>query len=402
MASGGMAELTFTVANLGTVTSRVTDMTFFLSKINPQSPEDITILGSAEVPSLGQNGAFSGLYKVNIPENLAEGPYYLGGFIDLSKRVSETDDSNNIGMYPVKIRVYNEQNLPDIAAIEVSAPSEARAGGTIVINDTVQNVGFAQSGTFYVGFGLLPDTSEELTFLGMREVASIDPGTSSLGRTTLTVPSDTKPGEYTLMMVVYTPDGSDPNEDNDYMLAENKINIKEKGKGGKIDLVISTVAGPASASPGGTAALTATVRNQGSGTSPGFVVGYYLSNNTTVSQKDTLIGSFYVPALAPGISTSGSGPVTLPSLLIPGDYTLGAIADPADEIDESREDNNHLTSQKKVSISSADAPKTPVVTATTTKTMKPATTVKAIMTTWTTKPRTTLPVVKTSIKNRSL
>ena len=402
MASGGVAELTFTVANLGTVTSRVTDMTFFLSKINPQSPDDITILGSAEVPSLGQNGAFSGLYKVNLPENLAEGPYYLGGFIDLSERVSETDDSNNIGMYPVKIRVYNEQNLPDIAAVEVRAPSEARAGGTIAINDTVQNVGFAPSGTFYVGFGLLPDSSDELTFLGMREVSSIDPGTSSVGLTTLTVPSDTKPGVYTLMMVVYTPDGSDPNEDNDYMVAENTISVKEKGKGGKTDLVITTVSGPASAPPGGTVALTATVRNQGSGTSQGFVVGYYLSNNTTVSQKDTLIGSFYVPALAPGISTSGSGPVTLPTSLTPGDYTLGAIADPENEIYESREDNNYLTSGKKVSITSAGTPTTPVVTVTTRKTTKPATTVKAVVTIGTVKPRTTLPALKTSIKNRSV
>lgn len=364
MASGSVTEVSFIVANTGSVPSKTTDMTFFLSTANPTGPDDITVLGSASVPSLSGNGAYYGLYRVTIPEKLPEGAYYLGGYVDLSEQNTESDEDDNIGMYPIKIRVYQGQSLPDLAFVEVSAPATVPAGSTLSINDTVQNVGFTTSGQSYAGFGLVSDTDDEIVFLGMRIVPPLGPGWSSSAKTTLTVPLSTPKGNYTLASVLYSPDSQDPNTENDYAFVDHPVTVTEKVKGGSPDIAVIAVNGPDRASAGEMVTMSATVQNVGTGTSGGFVVGYYLTEDRELTPDDILVGSFYTPSLAPGASISGNGPIRLPATLVQGTYYLGAIADPKDSVREPEDSNNVMLSGKAILISNPALQKnsTPVST----------------------------------------
>lgn len=96
-----------------------------------------------------------------------------------------------------------------------------------------------------------------------------------------------------------------------------------------------------------------TIENIGNGTSGFTYIGYYLSTNTVINTNDYLIGTDYVPSLAPGSTSSESLSLTISSLNVPnGSYYLGIIADYSALRNESNENNNKcLFSTPKITIS---------------------------------------------------
>ena len=82
--------------------------------------------------------------------------------------------------------------------------------------------------------------------------------------------------------------------------------------------------------------LRATVRNQGTGPSPSTILRYYLSSNTTISTRDTEVGTDAVSALSPAAASSDSIQLTAPAS--PGTYYYGACVESVPE--ESARRNN--------------------------------------------------------------
>ena len=121
------------------------------------------------------------------------------------------------------------------------------------------------------------------------------------------------------------------------------------------DLVLTAVAGPGTADRGQTVTLTGTVLNQGIGAVGAITdqdvlangsqvrIGWYLSNNPTITGSDKLLASYTISSLAPGQSIPMTVTAAIPNNIPPGNWYIGAIADFSNAVRESSEVNNALT-----------------------------------------------------------
>jgi hypothetical protein len=122
------------------------------------------------------------------------------------------------------------------------------------------------------------------------------------------------------------------------------------------DLEMTQVSGPASASPGGFITVSNTVKNTGGGASGPFRVGLYLSDDSTCSTSDTLMGSRAVGSLGPGVTSPANTGATIPAGASLGTHFVCAIADDLAQVTEASEANNAASAA--INVLSA----TPVIT----------------------------------------
>ena len=108
-----------------------------------------------------------------------------------------------------------------------------------------------------------------------------------------------------------------------------------------------------SASPraGASFSLSATVRNQGSGSASSTVLRYYRSSGPTITSADTAVGSEVVPGL--GTSESAGGSVSLTAPATPGTYYYGTCVDAVSgEVDTT----NNCSSAVTVTVGAVSVP----------------------------------------------
>ena len=86
--------------------------------------------------------------------------------------------------------------------------------------------------------------------------------------------------------------------------------------------------------------VSTTLTNQGAGSVGTSYTGLYLSTDATITTADIRIGLTSFGNLDSGTSSSGGTSVILSSLLTPGTYYLGAIADYSGSRPETDETNN--------------------------------------------------------------
>ncbi|MGD2116567.1 MAG: CARDB domain-containing protein, partial [Acidobacteriota bacterium] len=107
------------------------------------------------------------------------------------------------------------------------------------------------------------------------------------------------------------------------------------------NLVVSQLAGPAASAPGGRIAITGQTENLGPvGTGSNFSTGIYLSEDGVITDDDWTLTNLGQAPLDAGATTSLGNNHTIPSYLPTGTYTLGALADRAEQINETDETDN--------------------------------------------------------------
>jgi subtilisin family serine protease len=107
------------------------------------------------------------------------------------------------------------------------------------------------------------------------------------------------------------------------------------------DVIVSSLSAPGSAAAGSPLAVSATTKNQGTGTAGPSTTRFYVSRNTLVDPGDVLLPEMHaVPSLAPGASATVSMSLGLPADLGAGIYYLMAKADADDVLFENQESNN--------------------------------------------------------------
>jgi subtilase family serine protease len=107
-----------------------------------------------------------------------------------------------------------------------------------------------------------------------------------------------------------------------------------------VDLVITSLTAPNSAGAGKSIAVTDTTKNNGPGEAPASVTGFYLSLDTTLDEKDIVLGRRAVPALSAGATDSASTLVAIPAGTATGSYYVIAKADADEAIYELNERYN--------------------------------------------------------------
>lgn len=95
---------------------------------------------------------------------------------------------------------------------------------------------------------------------------------------------------------------------------------------------------PPNVAPGGTLLLNGwQVTNSGTQDAPGFRVGYYLSNDATITREDTLLGCAGISELRAGETYRAgiaSGELQLKEDIVPGDYFVGILVNDLNEVGE--------------------------------------------------------------------
>ena len=197
-ASGGVIAVTDTTRNAGGAAAGNSVTAFYLSSNSVLDGGDTRLDPARVVGPLGAGVAGTGTTNVTLP-TVIPGTWYLLARADDQAAIVETFENNNSRLASIAIG-------PDLDVITVSSPSTATAGTSIVVTDTVKNLGRDTAGAsvtrFYLSLDLSFDASD--TLVGQRSVPELGDSVSNVGPATVTIPASAS-GRYYLIAVA---DGS--------------------------------------------------------------------------------------------------------------------------------------------------------------------------------------------------
>jgi len=296
------------------------------------------VLGARQVGALAPGQCDSATDVVSSP---VTGAFHLGAIVDESRQVPELIESNN----HTTGSLIGIGNGPDLVVTSVTGPPSA--SGAFRVAATVCNQGTGPSpGAEVRLYASVDATITGITewpvpdrLLGARGVGPLQAGQCDSGPAEVSAPPVT--GAFHLGAIV--DEGGAVTE---LIESNNHATGGLIGLGSGPDLIVTAIAGPASAA--GLFAITSTVCNQGTASSSGAEVRLYASVDATISGPvessfalDWLLGARLVAALAPGQCDTGDTEVSSEPLA--GAFYLGAIVDEAGEVGELIESNNHAT-----------------------------------------------------------
>ena len=325
-APGTTITFTDTTSNQGAAPAAAATTRYYLSFDTTLDPSDVS-LGSRAVAALAAGASHTGSAVLTIPTGTSTGTYWLVIKADADDTVAETFETNNVAFRQLQIGA-------DLTVTTVSVPATAAAGAVITVSDTTRNQGTTAAGAsttrYYLSLDVVVDGSDAV--LGSRFVPALSSGASSTGSVAVTIPAQTAPGVYYILAKADA-DGVviETRESNNIAVALLRVGA---------DLVVSSLSGPGTASPGATVTFTDTTTNQGAAGAPASTTAYYFSTNTTVDGADVLVASRSVPALAAGASHAGSVTFTIPAGVGTGTYWILARADAGNVAGDAQVTNN--------------------------------------------------------------
>lgn len=298
-----------------TFTIRVQSLNNFTGNIGlALSSPDPTITGGFGVNPVipPSNGFFDSTLTIATTAATARGNYVL--------TVSGTNDAGEIHTTLISLQV-----LGSDFTISVTPASQAIIpGGSTTYNVAVASVdGYNSPATLSLG-GV--NTNIQGVFNPNPVTPPVNGSvTSSL---TLTTNSAIPAGGYTI-----TVQGTDGVKNHTGSTVLSVI---------KIDLIMTTLTGPAIANSGSTITVLNKVKNNGVTNATGFYVGFYLSTDSTITMADRYLGQRYVSSLAGGGINGGNFSINIPANVAAGIYYIGAIADYSNLVMETNETNNAI------------------------------------------------------------
>jgi len=227
----------------------------------------------------------------------------------------------------------------DLIVTSVSGPTSAGLGDQIAVTTIVKNQGSGDSGGFYTSIYLSADPTINTNDIAVTTfyVSPLLAGAQQTYTVNPVIPSTVTPGTYYIGAIADTSNAIGESNKTNNALVGNQISIVSK-----VDLVITSVSGPTSASPGQKVTFAATVKNQGSASAGQFYVTVYLSTDSNITIDDVAMGSGFVLGLAASAQQTLTINSMIPANLAPGVYTTGAIADSRNNVAESNKNNNSL------------------------------------------------------------
>ena len=332
-AAGTSFTLSATVRNDGEGSSAAATLRYYRSTDATITTSD-TEVGTDAVTGLA--AAESSDQSVELTAPSAAGTYYYGACVDA---VTEESDTTNNCSTSVRVSVVEESVSQGQTDLVVDSPtvsdSSPPAGASFTLSATVRNDGEGASAAttlrYYRSTDATITTSD--TEVGTDAVTGLAAAESSDQSVDLTAP-DTSGTYYYGACVDAVTDESDTTNN---CSTSVEVMVPEP----KPDLVVDSPSvddnGPAA---GASFTLSATVRNDGEGSSAATTLRYYRSTDTIITTSDTEVGTDSVAGLAAAVTSDQSVDLTAPSS--PGTYYYGACVDAV--ADESDTTNNCSTS----------------------------------------------------------
>src|SRR5439155_678825 len=194
---GATVTVSDTTKNQGTSLAAAASTTSIYLSLDSVWDSGDTLIGGRSVGGLSIGTSSAGSTPVTIPADATPGTRYLIVRADGGQTVRESIETNNTKTTSIVIA------LPDLQVSALSAPSGALPGSAITVTDTTKNFGTgpaAASKTFvYLSLDSILDPGD--TLIGSRPVGVLGGGSSSAGSTVVTIPADTTPGTYYLIVL---------------------------------------------------------------------------------------------------------------------------------------------------------------------------------------------------------
>ncbi|MEZ6020997.1 MAG: CARDB domain-containing protein [Planctomycetota bacterium] len=303
------------------------------------------LLGFRTVPGLAAGASSSVVNQAfALPSDLTAGNYRLLMVVDPGNLVGETNENNNTLVSTGLLNV-TVPPRPDLVGDSIAfTPGSVQVGGAITVTESVRNTGTQAAGAFRVGIYLSPNpvVTPADVLLGSRVVTSLGAGQTSGASVPYTLPANLPAGTWFVgMFVDDLSQVIELSEGNNVTMASGTLNYSTSGNPmanlvmEDLDLSSQTV------THGGSLTITSTVRNEGDEDAPPFLVGIYLSLDANVDTSDIplVVRSVYT-GLPATFTSVQSAPVLVPASIPAGIYTVGAIADKDNTVNESDEDDN--------------------------------------------------------------
>jgi subtilase family serine protease len=228
---------------------------------------------------------------------------------------------------------------PDLEAASISAPSLIHPGVPFAAAAQIASLHDAPLGPFVYSVYLSSAASMPLTNPIFTSTAVVlAPAASQLSAPRLRLPLETPPGDYKLALVV-DPGRQvadiDRSNNTVYELQASTVDATRLP-----DLAINQVSISTSTIPaGGTASAIVVIQNVGNADVQGASYAVVVTRGQALSFSDPSIGSGTID-LAMQATATVTVPLQLPASIAPGNYTVGAVADPQNAIRELDKLNN--------------------------------------------------------------
>ena len=347
--TGESFTFSVTVRNRGNGESETTTLRYYRSS-NPTISTGDTEAGTDRVNSLDPSETDDEDITLTAPATA--GTYYYGACVDAVP--VESNRSNNCS----DAEVVYVSGSPDLTAMAFSGDLTALSPGeTFNLTVWVANDGTQVSPTTTIRFYRSSDStisSADMEFF-MYSVRSLEPGRRQGYQTNTNAPST--PGTYYYGACLDAV--ADESNTQNNCSAALTATVSEGDDGpvtpGNPDLVVSLSVSDAAPETGATFSLSATVNNQGDGTSAATTLRHYSSTDSIISTDDTELGSGVVAGIGPSEAAGATIQRTAPA--IAGTYYYGACVDAVPG--ESNTQNN-CSSAVTVTVSEGDdGPVTP-------------------------------------------
>ncbi|MCA8980016.1 MAG: hypothetical protein H6831_16720 [Planctomycetes bacterium] len=349
--AGGSLSVQDSVRNLGNTAAGASELAIYLSTDESLDDEDV-MLGTRSVPALAPGAASSAQGELSVPATTPAGSYYLIAFADAEFDVVEGGELNNLRVAATTIAV-EPGELPNLRPTQISfSPASLDAGQSLSVSEAVRNEGEGPAGTFQVGVYLSLDAtitpSDRL--LGLRSVASLAAGALSFGDDDLLVPANTPEGIYWVgVLADVGGTQAEQNEFDNVLVASGQVSVLRPPRP---DLVAQAVSFGETAIDAGQPLIVANeVKNQGAVDAGAFRVGIYISQDSTITTDDVLLGERTVSSLAVGATSTAQGAYPVPADIGAGTRYVGLVVDHLAAVLEQDETNNVLLAAGTVEVS---------------------------------------------------
>ena len=338
--AGASFTLNATVRNQGNGRSSLTTLRYYQSSDSTITTTD-TEVGTESVSGLSASA--SGDESISLTAPSTPGTYYYGACVEAVSGESDTTNNCSSGVTVTVGAAPAPDLVVDTPTVSESAPS---AGGRFTLNATVRNQGNSRSNFTTLRYYQSTDSTITTgdTGVGTDSVPGLNASASGDDSISLTAPST--PGTYYYGACV----DAASDETNTTNNCSDAVTVTV-GAAPAPDLVVDTPTVSSAPTAGASFTLSATVRNQGNGSSAFTTLRYYRSSDSTITTGDTEVGTDSVSR----INASGSGDESI-SLTAPstsGTYYYGVCVDAvSDETDKTNNCSDAVT----VIVGAAPAP----------------------------------------------
>ena len=341
--TGASFMLRATVRNSGDGSSASTTLRYYRSTDSTITTDD-TQIADDRVNSLDPSETDDEKEKLTARD---AGNYYYGACV-----VSVSDESNTGNNCSSGVMVKVTQSSPDLA---VDAPSVSDAsletGESFTLSVTVRNQGNGTSAATTLRYYRSADSSISVSDaqVGTDNVGSISLSGTDAATIDLTAPASAGTYYYGACVDSVTDESNTENN------CSSGVAVTVAASQSSPDLVVSLSVNDAAPETGESFTLSATVRNQGDGTSAATILRHYSSTDSIISTDDTVLGSGVVAGIGPSEAAGAAIDRTAPATA--GTYYYGACVDAVPG--ESNTENNCSPAVTVTVSQGSDGPVTP-------------------------------------------